>query len=97
MTHLPTLDPFEMIDSPWGHIEAWRASTLATGTMGALAQVYDVVRNDAAARADEDAARASLIQHVCDKIAEFEKRFANSGNATVSDGVRTCPVPEIIT
>jgi hypothetical protein len=82
--HLPTLeeiihnDPFEIIHSPWGHIEAWRASTLATGTMGALAQVYDIVRNDAAdraARADADAARSTLIQHVCDKIAEFEKRF----------------------
>jgi hypothetical protein len=58
MTHddarLPTLEevmngsPFDIIDSPWGHIERWRASTLATGTMGALAQVYKMVRNDAA-------------------------------------------------
>ena len=35
-------NPFELIDTPWGHIEAWRASTLATGTMGALSSVYDV-------------------------------------------------------
>ena len=57
MTHddarLPTLEevmngsPFDIIDSPWGHIERWKASTLATGTMGALAQVYKMVRNDA--------------------------------------------------
>jgi hypothetical protein len=52
--HLPTLeqithrDPFELVDSPWGKIEAWRASTMATGTMGALAQVAAIVRNDAA-------------------------------------------------
>src|SRR5262249_59652131 len=87
MTHdprLPTLEqvmssnPFELIDTPWGQMEAWRASTMATGTMGALAQVYDVVKNDAAklrARADEATARTALIQHVCDKIAEFAKRF----------------------
>ena len=46
--------------------------------MGAHSQVYDVVRNDAAnlaARADEDTARTALIQHVCEKIAEFEQRF----------------------
>src|SRR5215813_2657131 len=57
MTHdprLPTLEevmngnPFDIIDSPWGHIERWRASTLATGTMGVLANVYDIVRSDAA-------------------------------------------------
>jgi len=57
MTHdarLPTLEevmngsPFDIVDSPWGHIERWRASTLATGTMGALAQVAAIVRNDAA-------------------------------------------------
>src|SRR6516164_6286754 len=57
MTHdprLPTLEqlmssnPFEMIDTPWGQMEAWRASTMAIGTMGALAQVAAIVRNDAA-------------------------------------------------
>jgi hypothetical protein len=57
MTHDPRLatleeimngNPFEIIDTPWGKIEAWRASTMATGTMGALAQVAAIVRNDAA-------------------------------------------------
>jgi hypothetical protein len=66
MTHddarLPTLEevmngsPFDIIDSPWGHIERWRASTIATGTMGALAQVYKMVRNDAAELEKEAAA-----------------------------------------
>jgi hypothetical protein len=71
-------NPFALIDTPWGKMEAWRASTMATGTMGALSSVYDIVRTDAAAqaaRADEAEARNALIQHVCDKIAEFEKRF----------------------
>ena len=52
--HLPTIEqimngnPFEIVDTPWGKMEAWRASTMATGTMGALAQVAAIVRTDAA-------------------------------------------------
>jgi hypothetical protein len=81
---LPTLEqimngnPFELVDSPWGKIEAWRASTLATGTMGALAQVYETVRNDAAelsARADEAKARSALIQDLCSRVDGFQRRF----------------------
>jgi hypothetical protein len=73
-------NPFDIIDSPWGHIERWRASTLSTGTMGALANVYDIVRSDsaaAAARADETEARNTLIQHLCAQVADFEHRFAD--------------------
>jgi len=72
--HLPTMeetmhrDPFEIIDSPWGHIECWRASTLATGTMGALTQVYEMVRNDAAELQEKtvafDAKKASVLRTV---------------------------------
>jgi hypothetical protein len=71
-------DPFEFIDSPWGHIERWRASTLATGTMGCLAEVYQMVRNDAAeveARANEIEARKGLVQHLCDQIAGMQERI----------------------
>src|SRR5262249_41412644 len=52
--HLSTIEqimngnPFEVVDTPWGEMEAWRASTMATGTMGALTQVAAIVRNDAA-------------------------------------------------
>jgi hypothetical protein len=74
MTHDPRLatleeimngSPFDIIDSPWGHVERWRASTLATGTMGALTSVYDLVRSDstiADARADAIAARDAEIR-----------------------------------
>jgi hypothetical protein len=89
MTHdprLPTLEqvmngsPFAIIDTPWGEMEAWRASTMATGTMGALSSVYDFVRSDSAAlaaRADEAEARNALIEHLCTKVADFERRFAD--------------------
>ena len=77
-------DPFEIIDSPWGHIEQWRASTLATGTMGALAQVYDIVRADAAeavARADAMEARKALVQRLCDQVVELQARINTLADA----------------
>src|SRR5262249_47302982 len=82
--HLMNGSPFDLIDSPWGHIERWRASTLSTGTMGALAQVYDMVRNDAAeteARANEIEVRKGLVQHLCDQIAEMQQRINTLADA----------------
>jgi|SRR5262249_2870958 len=82
--HFPTLEeimtgsPFDIIDSPWGHIERWRASTLATGTMGALADVYAMVRADASAataRADADQARTALIRDLCAKVDAASSRL----------------------
>jgi hypothetical protein len=82
--HLPTIEeimqhrnPFEIIDSPWGRIECWRASTLATGTMGALTQVYEIVRNDAAELQEKtvafDAKKASVLRTV-NKLLNFMSR-----------------------
>jgi hypothetical protein len=81
--HLPTLeqimhrDPFELIDSPWGHIEAWRASTMATGTMGALAQVAAIVRNDAAKLQEKIAAldaKKSAVLNTVNRLLRFMSR-----------------------
>jgi hypothetical protein len=77
-------NPFEIIDSPWGHIERWRASTMSTGTMGALAQVYDIVRADAdaaVARVEETKARKALVQHLCDQIAAMQRRINTLADA----------------
>ena len=84
MTHddarLPTLEevmngsPFDIIDSPWGHIERWKASTLATGTMGALAQVYKMVRNDAAELEKQTAAldaKKSAVLSTVNRLLKF--------------------------
>jgi hypothetical protein len=80
---LPTLEevmngnPFDIIDSPWGHIERWRASTLATGTMGALESVFDAVRADSAAataRADADKARVAVFKDLLQKIDALTSR-----------------------
>src|SRR5262245_66122609 len=82
--HLPTLEeimhrnPFELVDSPWGKIEAWRASTLSTGTMGALTQVYEMVRTDAAELQEKtvafDAKKASVLRTV-NKLLNFMTRI----------------------
>jgi hypothetical protein len=70
-------NPFEIIDTPWGTMEAWRASTMAIGTMGALSQVYKIVRNDAAELEKKtvafDAKKASVLRTV-NKLLNFMSR-----------------------
>src|SRR5215471_13752387 len=72
-----TQDPWQIIDTPWGEMEAWRASTLATGTMGCLAQVAAIVRNDAAELHEKtvafDAKKASVLRTV-NKLLSFMSR-----------------------
>ena len=73
MTH----DPFEVIDTPWGRMEAWRASTIATGTMGALAQVAAIVKNDAAALEEKTAAldaKKSAVLSTVNRLLKFMSR-----------------------
>jgi hypothetical protein len=52
--------------------------------MGALAQVYDMVRNDAAeveARANEVEVRKGLVQHLCDQVAAMQERINTLADA----------------
>jgi hypothetical protein len=53
-------DPWQMIDTPFGRMEAWRASTLMTGRMGAThdfmqqaMQQFEQLRNDSVTLKDE--------------------------------------------
>ena len=81
MTQRPLIldnnNPWELIDTPWGTIEAWRASTMATGTMGALAQVATIVRSDTAELQEKtvafDAKKASVLRTV-NKLLNFMSR-----------------------
>ena len=85
--HLPTLEqimngnnPFEILATPLGAMERWRAETMLIGTTGGIQSVYSAIRDDAAtqaARADESEARNALIEHLCTKVDEFERRFAD--------------------
>src|SRR5262249_191169 len=60
-----------------GQMEAWRASTMATGTMGALAQVYKMVRNDAAELEKKTAAldaKKSAVLSTVNRLLRFMSR-----------------------
>src|SRR6516162_4159156 len=88
MTHDPRLatlervldgNPFELIDSPFaeGKMERWRANAMATGTMGYLAQVYEMVRNDAAALEEKTAAldaKKSAVLNTVNRLLKFMSR-----------------------
>jgi hypothetical protein len=70
-------DPFELIDTPWGKLEAWRASTIACGTMGALAQVAAIVRSDAAELQEKTAAldaKKSAVLSTVNRLLRFMSR-----------------------
>jgi hypothetical protein len=90
MTHdarLPTLEKimngneFELVDSPWGSLPAWKVQGLAMGAAGALEalhHVYQAVRTDsadAASRADAEQARSALLKDVCEKLDTLTARF----------------------
>src|SRR5262249_24062754 len=88
MTHdarLPTLEhvldgnPFELIDSPFaeGKMERWRANAMATGAMGYLAQIYEMVRNDAAELQEKTAAldaKKSAVLSTVNRLLKFMNR-----------------------
>src|SRR5262249_11066556 len=88
MTHdarLPTLEhvldgnPFELIDSPFaeGKMERWRANAMATGAMGYLAQIYEMVRNDAAELQEKTAAldaKKSAVLSTVNRLLRFMSR-----------------------
>jgi hypothetical protein len=57
----PGKNPMELVDTPSGKMERWRADALLTGETGALTQLNKQVRNDAAViLARQDAREASL-------------------------------------
>ena len=64
-------NPFEKVSTPLGEMERWRAEAMLIGTMGGIRSVYDIIRSDAveaAARADAEEARTTLIKHVCERV-----------------------------
>jgi len=82
MTHTPHLatieqimdgnNPFEIIDTPLGVMERWRAEAMLIGSTSGVQSVFQTIRDDAAAqaaRADAAQAQHALIQHVCDQNA----------------------------
>src|SRR5262249_18620363 len=71
-------NPYEIIETPLGVMERWRAETLIIGTFSGAQRVYADIRADEAtfnARADADKARTALIQHLCAKVDAFQSKL----------------------
>ena len=85
--HLPTIEeimkgnnPYEILDTPLGTMERWKAETMFIGTTSGAQHVLADIRADAAeaaARADAEQARSALTAHLCDQITELSRRFDN--------------------
>ena len=54
-------NPSQLIDSPWGKIESWRALALATGEMSGYAEYMKQVRSDATLVHDAINAREDAV------------------------------------
>jgi hypothetical protein len=54
-------DPWEMIETPWGSMPAWKASTMATGTMGAYHEYMKQIRADSTLAHDAITAREDAV------------------------------------
>src|SRR6516162_341205 len=79
LEHVLDGNPFELIDSPFaeGKMERWRANAMATGTMGYLAQIYEMVRNDAAELEQKTAAldaKKSAVLSTVNRLLRFMSR-----------------------
>jgi hypothetical protein len=66
--------PFETVDTPLGTMERWRAEAMLIGTTGGMQSVFEAIRSDSAARADEAQARTALIQHLCAQVDALTSR-----------------------
>ena len=71
-------NPYELIPSPWGEMERWRADALATGELSALTALSEQVRNDAAGIAARQDAREAELNARADAIAARELQHAVS-------------------
>jgi len=84
MTHDPRLatleqvmnasSPFELVDTPIGKMEKWRAETLLIGSTSGIQDVYHAIRADAAAqeaRANADKAQHALLRRFFSTVGKF--------------------------
>jgi hypothetical protein len=77
-----TTTDFDLIDTPWGTVERWRARSLYTGGIQQLQNQYknllalnDDVQHIATSHATLEDARTALAQSVCDSAASIAIRF----------------------
>ena len=76
-------DPWEMIETPWGRMEAWRASTMATGEMGAYDTFMQQARADSTILNDAMNAREQELEERERNLAAREQTL-NDQQATLA-------------
>ena len=62
-------NPFDLVDSPYGRIERWRAVALSTGEVSAMTVLSKQIQNDAMATIDDIEARETALaarEEACD-------------------------------
>ena len=72
----PGKNPIELVDTPSGKMERWRADALLTGETSALTAISAQVRNDAASIVARQDAREAALNSREDSIAERERVHA---------------------
>ena len=69
-------NPFDIVETPWGSIERWRATALETGSLGAMTALSKQVRNDLASIAARLDAREAELNARADAISARELQHA---------------------
>ena len=65
-----------MLDTPWGHMPAWKAATYATGTTDAAMRAYEQVRYDSASIVARHDAREAALNARQDSLDARERQLA---------------------
>jgi hypothetical protein len=75
-------NPHELIDTPWGRMESWRAATMATGEMGAYSQYmtearaqFAQIRDDSVSILADAQAKIETLQKLQDGTLEILHRL----------------------
>jgi hypothetical protein len=69
------VDPWEMLDTPWGRMPAWKAATYATGTTEAAMRALEQVRNDSATIVARQDARDVALNARQDALDQREREI----------------------
>lgn len=72
----PARDPMELVDTPSGRMERWRADALLVGETSALASVSALIRDDAANILAKQDAREAELNARDDAISARERQVA---------------------
>lgn len=77
-THLGDENPEELIPSPFGVMERWRAQAMQTGELGGLSALRDRIKNDAVSALDEIEQRERVVAEREARCDQRERQIADA-------------------